>query len=312
MPSPATETSLNRIEDALCFIHGHLDESLSVVALAARAGWSRWQFQRVFAAHTGLSVAQYVRELRLSRAAELLLASDQRQLDIALTCGFDSEISFSRSFRQMFGCTPGFYRRRGQWVSMRMPITFDELPLPPAELTPRMLQIRLESRPAFEVVGLCDQVNGLFSSVPDFSTKVPALWQQLLAKGIQPSASPLIGVLDVSQAMDSGASFPYWAALESDQLTSAKRVGLRSLTVPAQQYAVIPFQGPLAALEKTLEWFIHHWLPASGYRGRYGFDLEIYPPSTGASRLQGAPTRMEYWVPVEPSPCQSARLNLSV
>ncbi|MGP4843926.1 helix-turn-helix domain-containing protein [Marinobacter sp. 1Y8] len=312
MPAPATDKSLSRIEDALRFIHEHLDESLSVIALAARTGWSRWQFQRVFAAHTGLSVAQYVRELRLSRAAEQLLAGDDRQLDIALTCGFDSEISFSRSFRQMFGCTPGFYRRRGQRVSMRMPITFGELPLPPAELNPRMLQIRLESRPAFEVVGLCDQVNGLFSPAPDFSTKVPALWQRLLIRGGQPLASPLIGVLDVSQSMDSGASFPYWAALEADQLTAAERAGLHCLRVPAQQYAVIPFQGPIAALEKTLEWFIHHWLPASGYQGRYGFDLEIYPPETGGSRLHQSHTSMEYWVPVEPDPCWAAPLNLSV
>lgn len=289
------QTPLSRIERVLDHIHRNLDQPLSVQALAALGGWSRWQFQRVFAAHTGLSVAQYVRELRLSRAAEALLSGTQRQLDIALACGFDSEISFSRSFRQMFGCSPGQYRKRGQRSGLRTPIHSRDLPLPPEELNPRMLQIRVETRPAFDVVGVCGQVSGLFADQPDFATKVPALWQQLLAKVERPSDRPLIGVMDICEAADSGASFPYWATVEADGLEPPPH--LPRLTVPAQEYAVIPFQGPLPALEKTLEWFIHYWLPSSGYRGRYGFDLEVYHPEF---TMDQSTTRMEYWVPVEP------------
>ena len=92
-----------RIVLILQYIDENLQKPLDVKSLAEISGWSRWQLQRVFSAHTGLSIAQYVRQLRLAIAAWKLLNSDDRQLDIALFCGFDSEVSFSRSFKQHFG-----------------------------------------------------------------------------------------------------------------------------------------------------------------------------------------------------------------
>lgn len=298
--SSATAPEL-RIALVLRHIHSNLDTSLSVETLAELAGWSRWQFQRVFNAHTGLSVAQYVRELRLSRAAEALLNTSCRQLDIALACGFCSEISFSRSFRQMFGCSPRAYRQRGQLIGLRTPIPTGDVPSPPPELDHRMLQIRLESRPAFSVVGLCDQIQGLFSDCPDFAIRVPRLWQAFHRQIGPGMEGPSIGVLGVTESTDNGCSFPYWAAFESDGNHS--NTDFHRLHVPAQTYAIIPFQGPLLALEKTLDWFIHHWLPASGYRGCYGYDLEVYPPGFKSSDPHA---RMEYWVPVEPDPARRA------
>lgn len=289
-----------RIESVLRHIHDNLDSTLSVEALADLAGWSRWQFQRVFNAHTGLSVAQYVRELRLSRAAEALLSTHYRQLDIALACGFCSEMSFSRSFRQMFGCSPRNYRKRGQPIGLRTPISTGSVLPPPTELDHKMLQIRLEFRAAFSVVGLCDRIQGLFSESPNFEVRVPRLWQAFHQQvGAFDGAS--IGVLGVTESTDNGCSFPYLAGREGN--SGNMRPGFQHLDVPAQTYAVIPFQGPLGALQKTLDWFIHHWLPASGYRGRYGYDLEVYPPGFSSSDPHA---RMEYWVPVEPDPARQA------
>jgi len=103
-----------RIVSVLQYIDLNLHKSLDVNSLAEISGWSRWQLQRVFNAHTRMSVAQYVRQLRLAIAASKLLNSSDRQLDIALFCGFDSEVSFSRSFKQHFGCPPREYRQLGQ------------------------------------------------------------------------------------------------------------------------------------------------------------------------------------------------------
>lgn len=288
---------LNRIERILSYIHCHLDDSLSVESLAAQSCWSRWQFQRVFTAATGFTVAQYIRQLRLSRAAELLISTPQRQLDIALSCGFDTEIAFSRSFRQMFGCPPGSYRQRGQRTGMLASINLQSVPRLPPDMHKPMLSIRVENRPAFEVCGISAPVNGLFAPEPDFSTSVPRVWSSLnhaaRAADLDPDQLTQIGVLDLTRAEDNQGCFPYWACLDSN--TPGVPAGLTSLTVPAQEYAVIPHHGPLENLQKVLEWFIRYWLPESGYRGVNGFDLEIYDQrfSTNA-----ADSYMEYWVPV--------------
>lgn len=298
---------VDRIESVLDYIHNHLATPLSVAALAQRFHWSRWQLQRVFTAQTGQSVAHYVRALRLSRAAEALISTGHRQLDIALACGFESEISFSRAFKQQFGCTAGDYRRRGQRRGLTTPIRRGAGPLPPEELNPRLLQIRVETRPAFDIVGLSGQISGLFSPCPNFATQVPLLWRNFL-QAAQPGPSVTrLGVLEVSRSPDNGQSFPYWAAIEADHQIHIE--GLHALRVPTQQYAVVPFQGPIQALEKTLSWFIRYWLPGSGYQGRYGYDLEVYHAGFDLDSDQVA---MEYWVPIEAEFNWTSPISLSL
>lgn len=101
-----------RLERLLEYIEEHLDEPMTVESLAANMSLSRWQFQRCFREFTGVSVARYVRRRRLTLATSLLLTTEQRQLEVALACGFESEIGFHRAFSAQYGCTPGQFRRR--------------------------------------------------------------------------------------------------------------------------------------------------------------------------------------------------------
>ncbi|MBL4827407.1 MAG: AraC family transcriptional regulator [Spongiibacteraceae bacterium] len=279
----------------LDYIHEHLTQALSVEAIAEKSCWSRWQLQRVFSKETGLSIAQYVRELRLSLAAEYLLSSNQRQLDIALACGFESEISFSRSFKQFFACSPGNYRRRGQRIGIRTPlckIGLREL----SEQQDRLLQIRIETRPAFELAGVRGAISGIFASEPNFAEEVPRLWRELglVCAEFQRPVIPGIGVFSVLESVDGASDIPYWAGYSVSK-TAPVLKSLTLLQVPAQLYAVIPFVGPIAKLPETLEWFVCCWLPESDYCGVDGYDLEIY----GADfDIHSERTRMEYWVPV--------------
>ncbi|WP_417599144.1 helix-turn-helix domain-containing protein [Oceanospirillum sp.] len=306
------DAAFHRIQSTLEYIHNHLDRPLSVESMAEKSCWSRWQFQRVFSHFTGQTVAQYIREIRLSRAAELLLCSRRTQLDIALECGFDSEVSFSRSFRHMFHCTPGQYRRRGKRAGLKTPIV--SLPLTglsshkPGELSQlnsleehRLLQIRVESQPEKQVQGVAGRIQGIFAEQPDFSAKVPQIWQKLSEKLAKKhsltdrSAMQALGVLDTSSLSSGDTSIDYWACISSDQHESLSL--LDSLVIPEQEYAVIPFSGPADLIDNTLQWFICHWLPTSGYRGINRFDLEVYPSGFIAD---GQHLEMEYWVPVAP------------
>ncbi|WP_339388875.1 AraC family transcriptional regulator, partial [Vibrio caribbeanicus] len=95
-----SQISFDRISKVLAFIHNNLDSSLSLNDIAKQSCWSRWQLQRVFQSQTGMSVANYTRELKLSVGAVWLLDTNKRVFDIAIEFGFSSEISFSRAFIQ--------------------------------------------------------------------------------------------------------------------------------------------------------------------------------------------------------------------
>jgi AraC family transcriptional regulator len=104
---------LKQVQPALAFAARHLDEDLSLDALADRAGLSAGHLHRVFAAAAGETPKQFTLRLRLGRAAALLLSGRQAVLDIALACGFQSHEVFCRAFRRRFGMSPSAYRERG-------------------------------------------------------------------------------------------------------------------------------------------------------------------------------------------------------
>jgi AraC family transcriptional regulator len=87
------------------------DTDLSLQALAIESGYSRVHFVRMFKAATGYSPHNYLLNLKLERARELLKNPSMSLIDIALDCGFSSHSHMSRVFHKIVGITPSAYRR---------------------------------------------------------------------------------------------------------------------------------------------------------------------------------------------------------
>ncbi|MFM2625252.1 AraC family transcriptional regulator [Vibrio owensii] len=295
--------AFDRISRVLAYIHVNLSSTLSLEDIAKQSCWSRWQLQRVFQAETGLTVANYVRELKLSQAAEELLDSKERVIDIALGLGFNSEISFSRSFKQMFGASPSQYRKAGKRVGLRKPIQVSETVSAEEKGALSFVNVRIDEREPFLVKGITSEISGLFSLTQDFAQKVPQLWSRLEGEVTLPdeNAFQFIGVVDLTRSSFDGTNIRYWAGVELKdeisipQLPSIISDKLEVLSVPKQTYAVVKHCGPIENLRYTLSWFVLNWLPKSGYRGVDGYELEVYP---SAYKSNAADAVMEYWVPI--------------
>jgi AraC-like DNA-binding protein/effector-binding domain-containing protein len=104
---------LQKIQPALAYAASHLDEDVSLAALARHAKISPFHLHRLFVETAGETPKQLTLRLRLGQAAVLLLLSDDSILDIALSCGFQSHEVFSRAFRRRFNMTPAEYRQQG-------------------------------------------------------------------------------------------------------------------------------------------------------------------------------------------------------
>ncbi len=91
---------------ALAAMEAHIAEPLERGALAARAGVSLRQLERLFAQHIGQTIGQQYLGLRLDAARRLLRETGLSRLDVAVACGFSDVSHFSRSFRRRFGQSP--------------------------------------------------------------------------------------------------------------------------------------------------------------------------------------------------------------
>lgn len=93
------------------YIEAHFSEPLTNRDLASLAGYHEYYLNRVFRAHTGVSLHEYLLQLRLRKARVLLLDPEIPLASVAEQCGFGSYPHFSGYFRQACGCSPGKYRQ---------------------------------------------------------------------------------------------------------------------------------------------------------------------------------------------------------
>jgi AraC-like DNA-binding protein len=82
----------------------------SLESLASLSGMSRSSFAEHFAAGTGRTPMDFVREVRIRQGAKLLLRTDLSVESVADRVGFASRSHFSRAFRDYFSQTPKEFR----------------------------------------------------------------------------------------------------------------------------------------------------------------------------------------------------------
>lgn len=93
-------------------ISAELSVTHSAQEFARGCGVSESSIKNYFRGVYGQSIAQYTRQLRMARAAELLAASVLPVSEIAVQVGYESQSKFSAAFRKKFGVSPLEYRRK--------------------------------------------------------------------------------------------------------------------------------------------------------------------------------------------------------
>ena len=94
-------------------------EDLSLEALEAHTGYSRFYLNRIFAEETGCTIHRYIMERRLTEAARKLVETDKTIVEISGEADYQSQQAFTLAFRRAYGCTPFTYRERKHFTPLR-------------------------------------------------------------------------------------------------------------------------------------------------------------------------------------------------
>lgn len=116
-PEPAVAAGREKIrlmEEMLRYIHENSGQNLQLGDLAKKFYLSTGHVSRIFQRSLHTTFTNYLREMRLSNAYDLLLNSGQSVTEIAVNCGFGSTNRLIEVFTKKYGETPGKFRKRSQ------------------------------------------------------------------------------------------------------------------------------------------------------------------------------------------------------
>jgi len=112
LQSTDDDASLDQINALVSRITEHLADEHSAAALAADLGMSESKFSRFFRKATGNTFTDFVNRVRISRACQLLMDTDQKVTNICFDVGFNNVANFNRRFLETKGMTPSEFRKQ--------------------------------------------------------------------------------------------------------------------------------------------------------------------------------------------------------
>ena len=108
----AVHRAMVQIEKVIAYMTENFDSDISLEQLLKKANMSRRNFYRHFNSCTGTSPFEYLSQLRIRRAIELLRDADITVSEIANVCGFADANYMCRVFRTRYGISPGEFRKK--------------------------------------------------------------------------------------------------------------------------------------------------------------------------------------------------------
>lgn len=282
------------IQRALDYTEAHLTQQIDFEAVAKEACSSVFHFQRMFCMLCGFTLGEYIRMRRLTLAAEDLIQTKDKVIDIALRFGYDTPESFSRAFTRFHGITPTDARRGGNVKS------FSRLSVKLILSGGSTMDYRIEKKDAFRIICRKKHVN---KPQGDTATAdISAFWNECTKDGTIEeickyakfdNLGGVLGICFSDELADSG--FPYGIGAEYNG-EPLKGAALDIIEIPAYSYAVFQCKGKKPdAFKNTYKQICTEFFPQSNYEYGQGVELEVYP----SADVQNPDYCCEIWIAVK-------------
>lgn len=284
---------LQELNHVMDFIEAHLTDELSLTDISDYAGVSDYHFRKIFSYIAGISLSEYIKNRRLSKAASDLLEGE-KVTEVAFRYGYESLDGFTRAFKKWSGFLPSEIDEQ-QHIKSFPKFTF-VIKVKGGET----MEFRIENKPAFSFAGVKKRVPMQFEGVN------PAILE--LAQSIteeQRNEMHRVQDIEPKEIVDASYDADEKFMKESGDLTHLIGVLttqsdisklLDVVPVEAGTWAVFPNEGPFPeTMQQTMARTYSEWFPSSDY--------EVLPaPSFSFTKMSEEKENYAYceiWIPVK-------------
>ena len=253
------------LNEMIDYIENHLNEKISYKTLAKIMGINDFILQRVFTFVAGISISEYIRKRRLTKAYEDLKLTNEKIIDIALKYNYDSYVSFSRAFKKEFNVTPMQVRKDKNKKFKGYPIlkfnkSFD-----------CYSNLEYEVKTIKEKVVYCKKVSA--KTHEDLLYKIRSLYKKIKDNGLWNKFNE-VGQYGISY-FTKDEVYNYYVG------STIKIDGLEKIVIKKGKYAVFNVHSRnQKEVVKTGNLIYEKWLPSTRYKIRDGYDYELYKEDT--------------------------------
>ncbi|KOM98648.1 AraC family transcriptional regulator [Clostridium botulinum] len=280
---------LEKLSKAIDYIENNLTGDISYEEAAKIACCSTYYFQRMFSCVTGITLADYIRHRRMTKAAFDLCVGKVKVMDVALKYGYASATAFNRAFRNVHGVTPTAARVEGTILKSYPRISFAI-----DVIGGESMRYRIETKDPIRIVGvrvaLEEDQERNFKIVPKF-------WDKVIKSNLLKNIGKLVnqnptGVLGVT-VYKSSEEIYYYIGASTDRAVPDK---FYEYEIPEATWVIFECDGRFQESIQTIyKRFLTEWLPFSGYKYAELPDIEVYPITN--QKLKGG--HSEVWIAIE-------------
>ncbi len=281
--------SMSMLNKAIHYMEEHILESITYSDVAKAVFVSDYHFHRVFSMVTGITPNEYLRNRRLSLAAQELITTPSKVIDVAYKYGYETPESFSKAFSRFHGFSPSVVKRQKKSC-----VLFNRLILKISVEGGMMMHYRIEKRAPFKVIAYERAFPNAIVGDPD-SQDIPQFWTELdesgKIKALMDFASNK-SLYGLCEALDKKAtSFQYGVGVLTDLETAPE--GFSLWHIKPTLWAVFECVGTDGkCIGDTWDKIFKEFLPNAPYDMLDDVDFELYPEKSKDGVF------CEIWIPV--------------
>ena len=269
---------INEIQKAIDYIEDNLDKDINFEIVAKEVGMSAFYFHRIFTAIIGISPTAYIRNRRLTVAAQEISKNNENILDIALKYGFESHEAFSRAFKNFHGVVPKLAKKDGNEFK-----NFSKANIDIEVNTNNILNYRIESKEVIKVLAFLRKFN------IENKDEIPKYWKELKESGTLEKISnnykkDLLGICIGTQ---SDFEYKYGIGIEQTEDIETN-IEMETIEIPKSTWVVFKCEGQDEKNINELWTRIYkEFFITSSYKQSMDIDFELYDDKN-----------TEIWIPI--------------
>ena len=245
--------------DTMYYIYGHIDTDINIDDLAYKFGISKYHFHKIFKDQMGINIYETIKSNRLQKASNLLLTNKFSTItEIANMCGYSSQTSFIRAFKERFHQTPKQWRKGG-FIEYSTQILKDSTLSSYKEFDyddTNVKIIKTKARKAYYIRHKGYDLN-----------EAKRMWRKLQAWVYTNDIENYeeIGFYHDNPAITPHNECFYVAAVIPKDDVDLSKTNLPHFNVPESLYASFDIKGKIGDVLRFVQWAYHKWLPNSGF-----------------------------------------------